>query len=147
MAVQPIKKDGLVVAYQARVGGGGPGQTRNFTLAKHGPGARDLAGQAERDLLDSTGARGKLGHHFRTSKTNTSGIVGINAQHEGDNVRIRATWSGCATGYSVEKHGLEGAMALALAAREKHSGIKLGITPTQALDLIQPQLAALAARP
>lgn len=146
MAVQPIKKAGIIVAYQARAGGAGPGHTHSFTVRACGGQAQALAAaqRAEVALLATTGARGKHGHHTRPGRANTSGIPGILAAHDGDNLRIRATWHGGSTGYSVEKHGLEGAMALALAARRKHAKARIDLTPAQALQLLQPQLAALA---
>lgn len=136
MPVQAIKRAGAVVGYQARVGKAGPGQTRYCSTE-----AQALAALAT--LPKPAGRTG------RTTVTNSTGVPGITARYEGDALRIGATWmqegKNCAAGYSVERNGLEGAVKMAMAARERGARIKLGMTPRQVLAKLQPHLARIAA--
>ena len=145
MPVQPIKHAGQVVAYQARVGSGGPGLSKCFSLATH-PDAEAQAHAALPGLLVAAALPARAG---RTTVANSTGTPGITARYEGDVLRIGATWvregRNCAVGYSVERNGLTGAVALAIAARERGARIKLGVSPETVLAAMQPHLSKIAA--
>jgi hypothetical protein len=156
MSIRSIRKNGEIVAYQAVVGVGGKGQTRSYAVSAYAnlEVARRAAERGAAKLGRETGAKKRGGIRPVPSAWNTSGIVGIRARYEGSpenpTLRIAASWrragKNVAVGYSVEKNGLKGALAKAMAAREKGTGAKLGLSLDEALALIQPLLDRLAAK-
>ncbi len=126
--IVPIRKNGVVIAHQLRVDGGGPGNSRYFSASKLGGPDKSLraAQNAIRDLdLPSTKPRGgsPVGRLLKASKTREPGIRFMWTQAvSGPILRVVATWTdkkGVSrhTSYSVETNGLEGALDRAIAAR------------------------------
>jgi len=150
MAIQEIinSKTGEY-GYQVRV----KGQSRYFSIKKHG-GKRatlKLARAAEQEILDKLGIKssGERKHDKLTIR-NTSGVVGIHLQwrcyNGGDNVYpyISGSWKDKEGkqrmfGFSIERHGLKGAIELAFARRKVAKLHTIDID--EAVAIIKPQLS------
>ncbi len=150
MAIQEIinTKTGEY-GYQVRV----KGQSRYFSIKKHG-GKRatlKLAKAAEREILDALGLKHSGERkHDQLTKRNTSGVVGIHIQwrcyNGGENVYpyISGSWKDKdgnqrMFGFSIERHGLKGAIELAFAKRR--IGKLHVIDVNEAVAILKPQLS------
>ncbi len=123
-----IRRQGVIEAYQLRIGTGGPGQSRLFSCSKHGGMRKALAAAraAARELgLLLGGPRGgsAVGRRTRLSPTPSAGVrFEWHTFAQSTVLYVVASWrdrkgvSRC-TRYSVERHGLQGALDKAIAAR------------------------------
>lgn len=153
MPIQHINS-GSTIGYQVRVGPRHASITRFFAVRKYGGPRKALAkarlAEAElRKVAEPTSAR--TGARRLVGSNNTSGLVGIRPRHlmfsDHPYLYIVASWShhgkACSTSFSAERHGLIGAVQLAMERREKGAGMKYDVTPRQALNrmkhLIQPR--------
>lgn len=123
-----IRRDGEIEGYQLRINGGGPGLSKFFAARKLGGADKALrAGRRmARDMgLPKTRKRGgsEPGRLLSTSKTPAAGIRFEWTPFAVSTVLyVVATWRGAkgrpsSTRYSVKRHGLEGALDLAIASR------------------------------
>ncbi|PTQ89516.1 hypothetical protein [Agitococcus lubricus] len=129
MAIQYIhNKITDEMGYQVRV----KGRTRYFSIKKYGGKRKTLklAKIAEKEILDEMGLKSSSEKTMVTSMIrNTSGVLGLQVQWRSfrgsENVYPYITGSWRAKdgkahifGYSIEKHGLKGAIQLATAKRK-----------------------------
>ncbi len=126
--VVAIRRDGQVEAYQLRVGSGGVGQSRLFSCSKHGGMRKALiaARATAREMgVMLNGQRGgsAAGRRTRLSPTPAAGVrFEWHSFAQSTVLYVVASWrdrkgvSRC-TRYSVERHGLQGALDKAIAAR------------------------------
>jgi hypothetical protein len=127
--------------YQVRVGRGGPGQTRFFAVRKHG-GFRNALRAAERFAYEFAKQ-----HPPRLNANNRSGVAGMHVEWRisppTGNVypylagyRCDARGTRRSFSYSIDRHGLEGAVRKALAR-------PLGVmTPTPSVAEVLRRLRA-----
>jgi hypothetical protein len=123
-----IRRQGVIEGYQLRVNGGGPGLSQFFAARKLGGADKALrtARRTARELgLPKTRKRGgsQAGRLLSTSRTPAAGVrfewtpFALNTV-----LYVVATWRAskgrpASTRYSVERHGLEDALDLAIAKR------------------------------
>ncbi|MBK9363614.1 MAG: hypothetical protein IPM99_22165 [Rubrivivax sp.] len=123
-----IRRQGVVEGYQLRINGGGPGLSKFFAARKLGGADKALraARRTAREMgLPKTRRRGgsEPGRLLSTSRTPAAGV-----RFEWTPFALRtvlyvvATWRGrngrpCSTRFSVDRHGVEGALDLAIARR------------------------------
>jgi len=152
MPIQPINH-GSTVGYQVRVGPRSASVTRFFAVRKYG-GARKALAQAKlaetelRKIAEPTSPRN--GARVIAASNNTSGLVGIRPRYvmfsEHPYLYIVASWSqngrACSTSFSAERHGLVGAIKLAMERRSKATGVPCDLTPRQALNRMKHLLSA-----
>ena len=146
MSIRIIRKAGEVIAYQALVGAGGPSQTAYFPVSSHGTDqALALAAAAAAALLAQHPKRPRL-----ALQGNTGGIPGLqlvymrSRRDDPPILYAQAQWTTAGTGhnrkYSTQKHGNVGAVALALAARERGIGRKTGLQAGDAYEVMRRTL-------
>jgi len=135
-----IRRDGVVEGYQLRINGGGAGNSRFFAARKLGGAdkalraARRLARELELPKTRKPGGRA-LGQLQRNSKTPAAGVRFEWQRFAVSTVLyVVATWSSkqgrpCCTRYSVERHGLQGALELAVAKRVAAGAPKPELSP------------------
>lgn len=123
-----IRRKGQVEAYQLRIGSGGPGQSRFFSCGKHGGMRKAMAAAraAARELgliIGSPRGGSASGRRTRLSPTPAAGVrFEWHTFAQSTVLYVVASWrdrkgvSRC-TRYSVERHGLQGALDKAIAAR------------------------------
>ena len=144
MSIQPIHS-GSTHGYQVRVGPRHATQTKFFALRKHGGARKALAqARAAEIAMKLTAEPTSLRTGARSAKpaNNTSGVVGIRPRYElySDHLRLSfvASWSenskACSTSFSTAKHGLIGALKLAMARREEATGQPCELSARQALN-------------
>lgn len=135
MHIATVRRNGVVDGYQLRAGSGGQGQTKFFSVKKHGGEAKAIraAERVARELgMPQPTARGGsiTGRILKTSATRAAGIRFVWVRGVAAPVlRVVATWidkSGRArnTSYSCERNGLEGALDKAIAARTSAGALK-----------------------
>jgi hypothetical protein len=123
-----IRRQGEIEGYQLRINGGGPGLSKFFAARKLGGADKALraARRTAREMgLPKTRKRGgsEPGRLLSTSRTPAAGV-----RFEWTPFALRtvlyvvATWRGphgrpCSTRFSVDRHGLEAALDLAIARR------------------------------
>lgn len=123
-----IRQNGIVAGHQLRINGGGAGLTKFFASGKYG--GPEKAERAAKKVAKEMGLpkprpRGgsRVGRLSSASTTQAAGIrFAWTDSGEAALLRVIATWTdkkGIArhTSYSVHRHGLEGALALAIKAR------------------------------
>lgn len=123
-----IRREGVIGAYQLRIGSGGPGLSRLFSVGKHGGQRKALAAAraaAHAAGLTLGGRRGGSPEGRRTARSPTP-AAGVrfewHAFAQSTVLYVVASWrdkkgqSRC-TRYSVERNGLQGALDKAIAAR------------------------------
>lgn len=144
MSIQPIHS-GSTHGFQVRVGPRHATLTRFFAVRKYG-GARKALAQARaaevelKKVAEPTAPRG--GARSARPANNTSGLVGIRPRYElySDHLCLYfvASWreggKACSTSFSAEKHGLIGALKLAMARREEATGLRYDMTARKALN-------------
>ena len=152
MPIQHINH-GSTVGYQVRVGPRHASMTRFFAVRKYG-GARKALAQAklaEGELSKIAGpTSSRKGARVIAASNNTSGLVGIRPRYvmfsEHPYLYIVASWSNngkaCSTSFSAERHGLIGAVKLAMDRRVKATGVAYDLTPRQALNRMKHLLSA-----
>jgi len=142
MAIQLIDH-GSTQGYQVRVGPRHAALTKFFAVRKHGGPRKALAAAraAESQLARQTEApASRTGARRQAPANNTSGVVGVRPRYvvfsDVPYLYFVASWSvdgkpRC-TSFSAEKHGLLGALELAMRRRGKAIGVPCEITPRQA---------------
>lgn len=142
MSIRTIRKAGKIVGYQAIAGAGGPGLSAYFGLATHGAEKALELAQARSDELEA-------GHPTTrpAQMGNAGGIPGLQLVYQRADPPVlyaaatfRKNGRNARRAYSTQVHGKEGAVALALAAREKGAGVSLGLTACDALAALERQL-------
>lgn len=142
MAIQRIEH-GSTRGFQVRVGPRDATHTKFFAYRKHGGQRKALAAAraAEAALIEQFGApTSRTGARLRLAVNNSSGLVGVRPRcvvySDEPYLYFVASWSvkgrPCCTSYSAEKHGLLGALEMAMRKREKATGVRYDITPRQA---------------
>jgi hypothetical protein len=123
-----IRRDGATLGHQLRIDGGGPGRSKYFSTGRYGSPekARRAAEREARELgLPKAKERGGS-EQGRVTKSSTTGTAGIRFQWtpyvETSTLRVVATWTDRRgksrhTSYSCQRHGLAGALDLAIKAR------------------------------
>jgi hypothetical protein len=123
-----IRRHGEIEGYQLRINGGGPGLSKFFAARKLGGADKALraARRTAREMgLPKTRPRGgsQPGRLLRTSRTPAAGVRFEWTPFARRTVLyVVATWRDrqgrpCSTRFSVDRHGLEGALDLAIARR------------------------------
>ena len=126
--IVPIRRNGEVIAYQLRVGDGGPGKTRLFSVGPHG--SKRQARFAAVKMAQDNGyllfqKKGGSVEGRRTSRS-PSPCAGVRFQWvdypSGPILYVTASWTNkkgrlCGARYSTESNGLEQALDRAIAAR------------------------------
>jgi hypothetical protein len=142
MPIQQINH-GATQGYQVRVGPRHASLTKFFAIKKHGGPRKALARarQAEADLLlQAEPLAPRDGPRAKPGANNTSGVVGIRPRYavfsETPYLYFVVSWSEAGrarcTSFSAEKHGLLGALKLALERRASATGTPHELTPRQA---------------
>lgn len=143
MSIQRIES-GSTNGFQVRVGPRHAALTKFFAVRKYG-GIRKALAEARaaeielRRKAPPTSAR--VGPRTKTSISNTSGLVGVRPRYtlfsDTPYLSFVASWSKAGkaycTSYSAEKHGVLEALRMAMARREKATGVRYDVTPRQAL--------------
>jgi hypothetical protein len=123
-----IRRDGQIEAYQLRIGSGGAGQSRLFSCGKHGGLRKTLAAAkaAAKEMGVVIGGPRGGSHTGRRTRLSPTPAAGVRfewlAYAQSTVLYVVASWrdrhgvSRC-TRYSVERHGLQGALDKAIAAR------------------------------
>ena len=151
MPIQPIRH-GSTQGYQVRVGPRHASITKFFAVRKYG-GARKALAQARaaeaelQKLAPPTTPR--KGARVVAQTNNTSGVVGIRPRYvqfsDHPYLYFVASWSvngkPRSTSYSAERHGKLDALKMAMARREKATGIRYELTPRQALNRMKHLLS------
>lgn len=150
MSVRTIRnKAGQVVGFQAVAGAGkGSGTTQYFAASGGEEKARRMAERASAAMNAARPWRGRpaLG-------ANAHGLPGLRlvyrpSRRAEDPPRLCVVATGIRKGqafgrcYSTDKHGAIGAATLALQAREKLAGVRLGLTPRQVWNRISAAFEA-----
>lgn len=123
-----IRRDGALLAYQLRVGSGGAGQSKLFSVGKLGGPRKAL--NAARQTAEANGMTlgGKRGGSPEGRRNSRSPSPAAGLRFEWQNfaqstvLYVVATWKNergvsCSTRYSVDRHGLPGALDKAIEAR------------------------------
>jgi len=144
---------GSTQGYQVRVGPRKAALTKFFAVRKHGGPRKALAAAraAESRLAKlAQPPSPKKGPRRQVATNNTSGLVGVRPRYllfsDTPYLYFVASWSvdgkpRC-TSYSAEKHGLLGALELAMKRREKATGMRYGVSPRQAWQRMKHLAAA-----
>ena len=136
--------------WQVRVGPVGPDQVTSF-FADRKHGGVEAAGRAADAAMGAMaqGAPAERPRHGARSKAqsnNTSGIIGIRpvyrrgkygkAKSKSLYLYMQVSWSEhgtpCCSAFSAHKHGVLGAVEMALTRRQEKTGALLNLTPRQA---------------
>jgi hypothetical protein len=123
-----IRRQGVIEGYQLRINGGGPGLSKFFAARKLGSPEKALraARRTAREMgLPKTRKRGGSlpGRLLSTSRTPAAGVRFEWTHFAVSTVLyVVATWRGrhgrpCSTRYSVERHGVEAALDMAIERR------------------------------
>jgi hypothetical protein len=123
-----IRRQGVIEGYQLRINGGGPGLSKFFAARKLGGPEKALraARRTAREMgLPKTRKRGgsEPGRLLSTSRTPAAGVRFEWTPFARRTVLyVVATWRGhngrpCSTRFSVDRHGVEAALDLAIARR------------------------------
>lgn len=139
MGIRTIRNGGTVIAYQAIGGTGKSGASQYYSIARYGSAVALLMAKHRASELESGAPRRVYKPRWR----NASGIPGLSFEYQvfsDGGVPIAyavATWykagRNCASRFSTQKHGMLGAVELAMRRREAGTGQPLGITTRQAL--------------
>ena len=143
MSIRTIRKAGKIVGYQAIGGAGGPGLTAYFGVATHGDAEALRLATARADEFEAEHATAPR----PAQQGNAGGIPGLQLVYQQADPPVlyaaatfRKNGRNARRAYSTQVHGKEGAVALALAAREKGAGVRLGLTAREALAALERQL-------
>jgi len=152
MAIQFIDH-GSTQGFQVRVGPRHAALTKFFAVRKHGGPRRALAAAraAEAELVRRSAAMsGKTGARRQVPTNNTSGLVGVRPRYvvfsDVPYLYFVASWSvngkpRC-TSFSAEKHGLLGALELAMKRRERATDMLYDMSPRQAWSRMKHLVSA-----
>ena len=144
MSIRTIRKAGKIVGYQAIGGSGGAGQSAYFGVATHGDEKAMELAQERADELEAEHTAAPR----PAQQGNAGGIPGLQLVYQQANPPIlyaaatfRKDGRNARRAYSTQVHGKEGAVALAMAAREHGAGVQIGMTPREVLAVLEAQLA------
>jgi len=152
MSIQRIEY-GSTNGYQVRVGPRHASLTKFFAVRKYGGVRKALAEAraAEAMLqLEAEPTSPRRGPRNTAQANNTSGLIGVRPRYtmfsDKPYLYFVASWNkggkAFATSYSAAKHGMLGALTLAMKRREKGTGLRYELSPRQALNrmkhLIRP---------
>jgi hypothetical protein len=151
MSIQRIEY-GSTNGYQVRVGPRHAALTKFFAVRKYGGVRKALAeARAAETELQQTAppAASRAGPRKTAQANNTSGLVGVRPRYTmfGDTPYLAfvVSWSkggkAYCTSYSAEKHGMLGALKLAMERREKATGVGYDMSPRKALNLMKHLIA------
>ena len=151
MSIQRIEY-GSTNGYQVRVGPRHAALTKFFAVRKYGGVRKALAeARAAEATLQLTAAptSPRAGARSEAQANNTSGLVGVRPRYtlfsDTPYLYFVASWSkdgkAYSTSYSAEKHGLLGALKLAMEKREKATGMRYDVSPRKALNRMKHLIA------
>jgi len=144
MSIQRIEY-GSTNGYQVRVGPRHASMTKFFAVRKYGGVRKALAharaAEIEMSKIAPPVAKREGPREFAQAN-NTSGLVGVRPRYTTfsatPHLSFVVSWSkggkAHSTSFSTEKHGLLGALKLAMEKREKATGTRYDITPRKALN-------------
>ena len=151
MSIQKIEY-GSTNGYQVRVGPRHAAITKFFAVRKYGGRRKALAEArvaevAMQQIAPPTSPR--VGPRIKAAANNTSGLVGVRPRYtmfsDTPYLSFVASWSKAGkaycTSYSAEKHGMLGALKLAMERREKATGVRHELSPRQALNRMKHLIA------
>lgn len=144
MSIQRIEY-GSTNGYQVRVGPRNAALTKFFAVRKYGGVRKALAeARAAEAVLQQSAppAASRVGPRQTAQANNTSGLIGVRPRYTlfGDAPLLAfvVSWSkggkAYCTSYSAERHGMLGALTLAMEKREKATGVKYNVSPRKALN-------------
>ncbi len=151
MAIQHISH-GSTQGYQVRVGPRHASMTKFFAVRKYGGMRKALAHAraAEAELQKiAPPTTSRTGARVVTQANNTSGVIGIRPRYvmfsEHPYLYFVASWSvdgkARSTSFSAERHGKIVALKMAMARREKETGVEYELTPRQVLNRMKHLLS------
>lgn len=151
MSIQRIES-GSTNGYQVRVGPRHASLTKFFAVRKYGGVRKALAEAraAEVELRSSAEPTSpRVGPRHTAQANNTSGLIGVRPRYtlfsDTPYLYFVASWSkggkAYSTSYSAEKHGMLGALTLAMQKREKATGVRYELSPRQALNRMKHLIA------
>jgi hypothetical protein len=151
MSIQRIEY-GSTNGFQVRVGPRHAALTKFFAVRKYGGARKALAEARAAEALMRQGAEPtspRVGPRHTAQANNTSGLIGVRPRYtlfsDTPYLYFVASWSkdgkAYSTSYSAEKHGLLGALKMAMEKREKATGVRYEVSPRQALNRMKHLIA------
>jgi hypothetical protein len=151
MSIQRIES-GSTNGYQVRVGPRHASLTKFFAVRKYGGVRKALAEARAAELALQSSAQPtspRVGPRRTAPANNTSGLTGVRPRYtmfsDTPYLYFVASWSkggkAHSTSYSAEKHGMLGALTLAMKKREKATGMRYDLSPRQALNRMKHLIA------
>lgn len=152
MSIQHINH-GSTQGYQVRVGPRHASLTKFFAVRKYG-GARKALAHARAAEIElekiAPPKASREGARVQAQANNTSGVVGIRPRYvmfsDTPYLYFVASWSinkkAYSTSFSAERHGKLEALKMAMARREKATGVKYEFSPRQALNKMKHLISA-----
>lgn len=151
MSIQRIEY-GSTNGYQVRVGPRHAAMTKFFAVRKYGGVRKALAeARAAEAVMQQTAppSSPRVGPRKTAQANNTSGLIGVRPRYtvfgETPYLYFVVSWSkngkAHCTSYSAEKHGMLGALTLAMEKREKATGVRYSMSPRAALNRMKHLIA------
>jgi hypothetical protein len=151
MSIQRIES-GSTNGYQVRVGPRHAALTKFFAVRKYGGKRKALAeARAAEAVMRETApaTTSRTGARSAKPANNTSGLVGVRPRYtlfsDTPYLSFVVSWSkngkAHSTSFSTEKHGLLGALTLAMRKRETATGTSYDVSPRQALNRMKHLIA------
>jgi len=151
MSIQRIEY-GSTNGYQVRVGPRHAALTKFFAVRKYGGVRKALAeARVAEAAMQQTAppTSSRSGPRKTAQANNTSGLIGVRPRYTmfGDTPYLSfvVSWSkggkAHCTSYSAEKHGMLGALQLAMEKREKVTGVRYDVSPRKALSRMKHLIA------
>ena len=152
MSIQRIES-GSTNGYQVRVGPRHASLTKFFAVRKYGGIRNALAEARAAEAVmrhEALPTSPRVGPRHRAQVNNTSGLIGVRPRYtlfaRTPYLYFVASWSkhgkAYSTSFSAEKHGMLGALTLAMQRREKATGLACELTPRQALNRMRHLITA-----
>ena len=152
MSIQRIEH-GSTNGYQVRVGPRHASLTKFFAVRKYGGVRKALAEARAAEVAMQRTAEPtspREGARKTAQANNTSGLIGVRPRYtlfsDTPYLSFVASWSkdgkACSTSFSAEKHGMLGALKLAMERREKATGVRYELSPRQALNRMKHLISA-----
>ena len=151
MSIQRIEH-GSTNGYQVRVGPRHASLTKFFAVRKYGGVRKALAEARAAEVAMQRNApppASRAGPRKTAQANNTSGLIGVRPRYtvfaDTPYLAFVVSWSkggkAYCTSYSAEKHGLLGALKLAMEKREKATGLRYDMSPRKALNRMKHLIA------
>jgi len=151
MSIQRIES-GSTNGFQVRVGPRHASLTKFFAVRKYGGARKALAEARAAEVAlqrDAAPTSPRVGPRITAQANNTSGLIGVRPRYtmfsDTPYLYFVASWSkhgkAHSTSFSAEKHGMLGALQMAMEKREKATGIRYDLSPRQALNRMKHLIA------